>query len=1267
MESAFDMKTCQSKLSEHYKKTAKVPTSVWSKASVDLHQIYTRLSWVKAEQTPAASSQLQLNHYTDLFAANKNGAVPKRILVHGQAGIGKSTFARKLAVDWAELKEERKAEKQKDALKRFEDEEDHRGAGIETSQGDVDVSCKDDEETLTEGCEDTSSDDEDEVMREDQKAAMHKFELVIVANLREASKCQSLRDVICRSIFPEEEIAFTEGLLSYITTNQEKILLVLDGFDEYGCGSNSEVYEIFRGKKLRNCCVLITTRSLTDELQKFEDVRAMITGFSEDDREAFMRRMLGSKTEARELKRHLLQENLEVLARVPLLLVFFCTLWSKGKFRSFAIAKAKLYLAIIQYILDHSQGKNSPSHFDRVQDFNEILIKIGKVALECLLKDDHAFKRDLLSPAMLCKESHIIGLLCVAEYTDSLQPASMVSFIHMSIQEFLAAWYITYRCVPEGNVGVFLEHACTLEDCEALENVFQFICGLSDEGAIKVFQHLTSVRISDPTLDLSKTIPDVDNKTDVPLYDITHRHERFSDLVNTFFLDVCSKAELQRYWLDCSGGIVLVVRGGSLSELRPKVKNASPAEHSVSVHYSEDKQDIGCNAVSLLLEKLKFLDCLDGPLRVTERSKVLEVGDFARKFMNVEHCRLCEFSSILCFHDDQFQFYVPDLQLWCDDHARFFTDLTTTISPSLSEAHSCLKFLRSLRCINCLDSQPMRDIGAAIRNGKYLRSIEINGRNDYISDLLEQVPNPSGCSLKITSTLTSVKAVKLAVLLPRFKNITVLNLDLSGCCTAAVDTLVVSITHNTLQELELSGISLSPAAAVSLGRSLPEMSSLQIFKLTGVDGSILQAEEMEAVFGGFNKTLPLHWLTFSGFNVRGCLAPLTKSFRFFPNLRELCFGEFNLDERNLCCLLESLRFIPNLEKLSAKGKPFGDAHCCTAEVNTVCSFTHKTLKELFLNEISLTPVVAMVLGRSLPEVSSLQILKLTGVDGSILQAEEMETVFGGFNKTLPLHWLTFNGFNVRGCLIPLTKSFRFFPNLRELCVGEFHLDEHNLCSLLESLRLIPNLEKLSAKGKLFGDAHCCTAEVNTIRSFTHETLKELLLNEISLTPAAATVLGRSLPEMSSLQILELIGVDGSILQAEEMEALFGGMKKISPLLKLTFNGFSVRGCLAPLTNSLRFFPNLRELYLIKLNLDEYDLCGLLESLRFTPFLRVLSLVGNPTCNAGTFVRHANTMLPKLQDLSIQQRSCSEEDLSSVRDAINQLRQVRPKLIVFLSL
>ncbi|KAJ7389412.1 hypothetical protein OS493_031656 [Desmophyllum pertusum] len=1110
----FDLKTCQSKLAEHYQKTAKVPTTVWSSVcQLELDQIYTRLSWVKEEQTPAGSSQKELGHYTEMFTEKtKNGFVPKRILVRGQTGIGKTTFVKKLLVDWSNL--------------------------------------------------------DDAKMEVEQKDALRKFELVVAVTLKEVSKCQTLREVINHSrLFPKDEEFSTDDLLCYIRKNQDKVLFVFDGYDEYRTGSdaeiqygsrsNSPIYEIFHGEILRDCTVLVTTRSSTaDEVGGSADMQAEITGFDVADRKAFMRKMLDGETEVDDLLQFLSRNDMEDLARVPLLTLFFCLLWREEKEKLIEIvkSKAKLYRAIVKHILQYSHRKHSPTQACKVKEENyeDILAEIGKVALTGLLKGDLVFEYGQLPEKVRGEKSLIVGLFQLSEYGPSLEPMEMVSFIHKSIQEFLAAWYITYRCVPEGNVGGIEEHVRTLKDCEAFENVFQFICGLSDDGAVKVLEHLTSVRISDPTLDLSKIIPDVENETDVPLYDVTGKHYSFSDLVYRSFQEVHSKSELLTHCFNCTGGIVLVTE--QLTELlqKAKVKDLTQVTHSDNVQYIEIEQTF-----ETVYELLELLDCMHVPLRITKSSEVLTVGDFLRKLQNIGCQCDCFFNAILCF------------------------------------------------------------------------------------------PNAG--------------AEKLARLLPRFNNTIDLRLNLSDCCAAAVDTLVPSITHKTLRRLVLSGISLTPAVAAALGRSLPEMSSLQKLWLSGSDESNVQAEEMEVLFGGFYKTLPLLELTFSGFSVISCVAPLTKSLRFFPILRELYLEELNMDEHNLCHFLKSLRFIPNLEVLSVTGKPLSHAHCCTAEVNTATGFTHETLRSLVMSGISLTPAVAAALGRSLPKMSSLQKLWLTGLVESTVQAEEMEALFGGFNKTLPLYNLTFSGFSVISCLAPLTKSLRFFPNLRELYLAKLNMDERNLCHLLENLRFIPNLEELSVTGKPLSHAHCCTGEVNTAAGFTHKTLRRLVLNGISLTPAVAATLGRSLPEMSSLDTLQLTAADGSNVRAEVMEALFGGFNKTLPLDKLIFRCFSASGCLAPLTKSLRFFPNLGWLFLDKLNMDERDLCGLLESFQFIPKLWYLSLSGNPLGHAVTSIVPHVINLPKLDLLDIYQTG-SEEDLNYV---VETIKQAKPGVTIYL--
>jgi len=593
--------------------------------------------------------------------------------------------------------------------------------------------------------------------------------------------------------------------------------------------------------------------------------------------------------------------------------------------------KTKLYKAMIRHILQYSHKKFSPTRVSKVKEKNyeEILAEIGKVALEALLKGNQVFEYGQLSDKVRGEEILIVGLLQLSQYEEpSLEPMEVVSFIHKSIQEYLAAWYITYRCVPEGNLGGIEERILTLEDCMALENVFPFVCGLSKDGAVKVFKHLTTVRTSDSSLDLSKMIPDEENESDVPLFDVTDRQSWFHELVLSCFQELSPEIELwnSEHCFDCTGGIVLLNR--PLSELLPKPEELHQAARCWTFVFEGDFRK---NTV-VLFESEKFLDFLHIPLRITESSREIKLGEFLANFLNVQ-CDRCKFSSMLCCRGGRIQFYITGLDLRCYDHTRVFTEAAATVpavSPSvnLCSNQSCLKLLTSVILNYIMDSDLIKDLGGIIRDCKHLKDIcLILSSGDYVCDFLEQISNPGPCYLRIHGIcmLTSAGALKLAGFLPVFSNIARLNLELTECSAEAATTLVLSITHKTLKVLELREISLTPVAAAALGRVLPEMLCLNKLELVGSPRSILKAEEMMTLFGGFNKTLPLQVLTVSIGSVRGSLAPLIKSFCFFPKLRRLKLDKLQMNERDWCGLLESFTFIPNLWLLNLRDIPLGHA------------------------------------------------------------------------------------------------------------------------------------------------------------------------------------------------------------------------------------------------------------------------------------------------------------------------------------------------------
>ena len=76
---------------------------------------------------------------------------------------------------------------------------------------------------------------------------------------------------------------------------------------------------------------------------------------------------------------------------------------------------------------------------------------------------------------------------------------------------------------------------------------------MSNDAAVKVFEYLTSVRISDPILNSDfKTMPVKEITTDVTLCYVTAMQENFLFFVYLLFREVESKTEVLRHYLDCT-------------------------------------------------------------------------------------------------------------------------------------------------------------------------------------------------------------------------------------------------------------------------------------------------------------------------------------------------------------------------------------------------------------------------------------------------------------------------------------------------------------------------------------------------------------------------------------------------------------------------------------------------------------------------------------------------------------------------------------------
>ena len=496
-----------------------------------------------------------------------------------------------------------------------------------------------------------------------------------------------------------------------------------------------------------------------------------------------------------------------------------------------------------------------------------------------------------------------------------------------------------------------------------------------------------------------------------------------------------------------------------------------------------------------------------------------------------------------------------------------------------------------------------------------LRELKISGVTEFsveaVTRMIDVIKHKPLEKVELSEIhLTSALAEALEQLLPELSPLQTLKISgLAECSDDAVTKLVAAITHKSLKELELCEMILNSTVAESLAQSLPELSAVRTLKLSGL---IECSDEVATRLGAVIK---------------------------HKTLEELDLSEIHLTSAVAESLGQSLPELSALRTLKVSGL----IECSDdAVTRLVAAIKHKTLEKLELGKINPTSAAAVALGQSLPELPSLQNLKISGSDGCNLQL--------GFSvlREVKISGVTEFSAETVTRLINVIKNKPF----EKLNLSEINLTSVVAEALGQLLHELSALERLEISGLTeLSDG----AGTRFFAALKHKTLKELGLNEINVTPSTTEALGQSLPELSALQILMISGWDKCRLQHKEVEALFGRFSRPSSLKELWFTGLTARGSLAPLAKNLCFFPCLKVLQLEDLDMGEADLSSLLENLKFTPDLRSLLLMGNPLGHA------VRSMIPylleqqKLEVVYFRQGDCSEEDLKYVQEAVKEKR------------
>ena len=329
------------------------------------------------------------------------------------------------------------------------------------------------------------------------------FDLVVGLELREKEvrAATSLAELLTVKL-ASQGLSQTEilELANYFEDSPSRLCVIMDGLDECDFASCSKfMRDLLKREGMVKTHVIVTSRPCQDayqlsQLGKYQQ-KIQVLGFSPENVREYAEKVLGRQRAEILLAELQSKPDVSCLMATPMFAALTCELFKSSN----AVWKcsASLYESLLRRVVERAGGAVCESISLAPSKVVQSLQELGRFAFRMLLVKRMVFNTSDIVNSHLSKDAMSLGLLQTCQGTMSTD-ARQYRFCHLSLQEFLAAWFQAECVVQERHHAIALVRRLGAYDGH-MAMFWKFLIALCPEDvSLTIMEELWRVQCADP-------------------------------------------------------------------------------------------------------------------------------------------------------------------------------------------------------------------------------------------------------------------------------------------------------------------------------------------------------------------------------------------------------------------------------------------------------------------------------------------------------------------------------------------------------------------------------------------------------------------------------------------------------------------------------------------------------------------------------------------------------------------------------------------------